>query len=182
MSSKRFAAYAIHQPDETWTASVVRQRTGSGTTVERTRAGFRSWEAGQAWADEHLTLYLAEREVERQRKKERKRAGRAMAEARQGLSYQELASPPPGITGCKAELEWRSALLWDEVALGVLKEGGREQEAEEEADARVGARFSERLAKARDGSLDKVATETSGRSVARARTLAEIVAAGRNNR
>jgi hypothetical protein len=159
-NGKKYSASTIHKEDGSWVARVIRHKTSKGSVVERERVGFDTQENAQAWASEQLVLYLADR----QERVARRNANRSLRRIRQAAraavvdkySYRELAERSEHELDCRAKFKAKTELLWQEIAIRMLKEGARDDEAFAEANARVGRKYQERLDKAKSGLLDTV--------------------------
>jgi len=154
--------FIIRKEIGSFTAEIVRCRTSRGTTVERARAGFPTYEEATAWAAAELQQYLTaleHRGEERRNCRQRKRVRRLLVEAwLDAQSYQALAQASQGNVpfagAALGALKSRTELLWQEVAYRVLRNGAYEHVAISIANEQVGKNWTQRLEKALLGELD----------------------------
>ena len=181
MSGGKKYGTRIREESGGFTAEVIRRRTSRGTNVERTRGGFPNYEEAKTWAAAALAEYLALRQqratvnrVRRRRARERRRLRDAWLEVQtlQGLAQAFEGNREHG--GAARELlKSKLESLWAEVAYRVLRNGASERVAGTIANEEVGKNWTERLQKALDGELDRVAKGVSLIALANARRLLE---------
>ena len=171
----------IRQESGAFIAEVVRRRTSRGTTVERTRGGFPNYEEAKAWAAAALVEYLSLRQRRAAVKKIRVRRAREQRRLREAwLEAQTLQGLAQAIQGnaehrgaARERLQSELESLWAEVAYRVLRNGGSERVARAIANEEVGKNWTERLQKALEGELDRVAKDESLIALANARRVLE---------
>jgi Protein of unknown function (DUF3622) len=181
MSGGKKYGTRVREESGGFTAEVIRRRTSKGTTVERTRGGFPNNEEAKTWAAAALAEYLALRRqraavnrARHRRARERERLRDAWLEVRtlQGLAQTVQGNGEHG--GAARELlKSKLESLWAEVAYRVLRNGASEQDACAIANEEVGKNWTERLHKALQGELDRVAKGVSLIALANAQRVLE---------